>query len=179
MTTYSPNMIPEDGRQKKIRYTLIALGIAVIILLILACGCSPKIVPVSRDTVNIVTTEYKEVLRDTTIYIEMPRDCVAIQTKDTASRIAIKQAISEASVSGGILSHSLSPNPSYKPEVIVKYKDIIRTRDSLVYVNKETAVEVNRLTAMQSFWVICGKILCSIIVVIGIWIAVKKFVIRV
>lgn len=65
-----------------------------------AVSCSPKIYPVQRDTVNI-STEVKEVLKDTVIYVTLPQDSLLVFTRDTSSVLRIKTAVSEASVSGG------------------------------------------------------------------------------
>ena len=56
----------------------------------------------------------------------------------------IKTAISKAEVSKGFLTHSLENNPDYKPEVEIKYRDIIRLRDSIVFVNNEVPVPVEK-----------------------------------
>lgn len=81
-----------------------------------------------RDTVTLVRTEIVERLVRDTVEITLPQDSVYVQTRDTMSVLRIKAAISEASVSGGILSHTLYSNPAYKPEIEIVYKDRIEYR---------------------------------------------------
>ena len=87
----------------------------------LAASCSPKVYPVQRDTVTQVRTEIVERLVRDTVEVTLPQDSVHVQTRDTMSVLRIKTAISEASVSGGVLSHTLYSNPAYKPEIEVVY----------------------------------------------------------
>ena len=117
--------------------------IFVTMLLLLSGCCVPKVV-IQRDTIKQVKTEYKEILKDTTIYVTLPSESVSITTKDTSSTLKIKTAISTAEVSKGFLTHSLENNPDYKPEVEIQYRDIIRVRDSIVFVNNEVPVPVEK-----------------------------------
>ena len=97
----------------------------------LAASCSPKVYPVQRDTVTQVRTEIVERLVRDTVEVTLPQDSVHVQTRDTMSVLRIKTAISEASVSGGVLSHTLYSNPAYKPEIEVVYKDRVPRHDHL------------------------------------------------
>ena len=112
-------------------------------LLLLSGCCVPKVV-IQRDTIKQVKTEYKEILKDTTIYVTLPSESVSVTTKDTTSTLKIKTAISTAEVSKGSLTHSLESNPGYKPEVEIKYRDIIRVKDSIVFVNNEVPVPIEK-----------------------------------
>lgn len=109
-----------------------------------AVSCSPRIYPVQRDTVNIVRTEVKEVLKDTVIYVTLPQDSLSVFTRDTSSVLRIKTAVSEASVSGGVLHHSLYSNPAYRPEIEVVYKDRIEYRDTTIYASNTEVIEVEK-----------------------------------
>ena len=111
---------------------------------LLAVSCSPKIYPVQRDTVTLVRTEIVERLVRDTVEVTLPQDSVHVQTRDTMSVLRIKAAISEASVSGGILSHSLYSNPAYKPEIEVVYKDRVEYRDTTIYASSTEVIEVER-----------------------------------
>lgn len=127
-------------------------------LLILSGCCVLKVVN-QRDTIKYVKTEYKEILKDTTIYVTLPSESVSVTTKDTTSTLKIKTAISTAEVNKGFLTHSLESNPHYKPEVEIKYRDIIRVKDSIVFVNYEVPVPVEKpLKTWQKILMVFGVI---------------------
>lgn len=113
-------------------------------LTLLAVSCSPQIYPAQRDTVTLVRTEIVERLVRDTVEVTLPQDSVHVQTRDTMSVLRIKAAISEASVSGGVLTHSLHSNPAYKPEIEVVYKDRIEYRDTTIYASNTEVIEVER-----------------------------------
>lgn len=115
-----------------------------LLVLMSAVSCSPRIYTVQRDTVNIVRTEVKEVLKDTVIYVTLPQDSLSVFTRDTSSVLRIKTAVSEASVSGGVLHHSLYSNPAYRPEIEVVYKDRIEYRDTTIYASNTEVIEVEK-----------------------------------
>ena len=115
-----------------------------LLVLMSAVSCSPRIYPVQRDTVNIVRTEVKEVLKDTVIYVTLPQDSLSVFTRDTSSVLRIRTAVSEASVSGGVLHHSLYSNPAYRPEIEVVYKDRIEYRDTTIYASNTEVIEVEK-----------------------------------
>lgn len=108
-----------------------------------AVGCSPRIV-IQRDTLCTTREVIKEVLRDTTIYVTLPSDSVAVSTYDTLSVLSTKIARSTASISQGMLTHTLSNNSDYRPEIVVQYKDRIVTKDSIVVVRQDVPVEVEK-----------------------------------
>lgn len=137
----------------------------VIPVLILLAGCSPRIYPVQRDTVTLIRTEIREVLKDTTVYVSLPQDSTAVTTRDTTSRLRIRAAISEASVKGGMLHHSLYSDPSYTPEVKIQYKDRVEYRDTTIYVTNRNAVEVEKkLNGWQKAMMSGGYVLMGIVV---------------
>ena len=111
---------------------------------LLAVSCSPRIYPVQRDTVTQVRTEIVERLVRDTIEIILPQDSVYVQIKDTTSVLRISAAVSEASVSGGVLAHSLYSNPEYKPEIEVVYKDRIEYRDTTIVSSNTEVIEVEK-----------------------------------
>lgn len=144
-------------------------------LTLLAVSCSPKVYPVQRDTVTQVRTEIVERLVRDTVEITLPQDSVSAQTRDTMSVLRIKAAISEASVSGGILSHSLYSNSAYKPEIEVVYKDRIEYRDTTIYASNTEVVEVERelsgwqRTMMAGGYVLLGAAVLAVVLVILKW----------
>ena len=144
----------------------------VILLVLLLSSCSPKIYPVQRDTVTLVRTEIVERLVRDTVEITLPQDSVHVQTRDTMSVLCIKAAISEASVSGGVLTHSLHSNPAYKPEIEVVYKDRIEYRDTTIYASNTEVIEVEKkLNGWQRAMMAGGYILLGavvLLVVLGI-----------
>lgn len=130
-------------------------------------GCSPRVYPVQRDTVTLVRTEIVERLVRDTVRITLPQDSVHAQTRDTMSVLRIKAAISEASVSSGILSHTLYSNPAYKPEIEVVYKDRIEYRDTTIYASNTEVIEVEReLNGWQKAMMAGGYILLGAVVLL-------------
>lgn len=139
-------------------------------------SCGPAKVIVQRDTTVVTKTEYVERWRDTTIYVPVTPDSVAVAIRDTSSHLAIKEAISDAFVSGGVLHHSLFTNPSYAPSVVVKTKEVEVVRDSLVYINNEIPVEVEReLSWWQQTLIRLGYVLLAILAGTLGWYAIKIF----
>lgn len=145
------------------------------VALLLLSSCSPKVFPVQRDTVTQVRTEIVERLVRDTVEVTLPQDSVHVQTRDTMSVLRIKTAISEASVSGGILSHSLHSNPAYKPEIEVVYKDRIEYRDTTIYASSTEVVEVERelsgwqRTMMAGGYVLLGAAVLAVVLVMLKW----------
>ena len=113
-------------------------------VLLLLSSCSPRVFPVQRDTVTHVRTEIVERLVRDTVEVSLPQDSVYVQTKDTSSVLRIRAAISEASVSGGVLAHSLYSNPDYKPEIEVVYKDRVEYRDTTIVSSNTEVIEVEK-----------------------------------
>ncbi len=142
------------------------------VALLLLSSCSPKVYPVQRDTVTQVRTEIVERLVRDTVEVTLPQDSVHVQTRDTMSVLRIKAAISEASVSGGVLTHSLYSNPAYKPEIEVVYKDRVEYRDTTIYASNTEVIEVERelsgwqRTMMAGGYVLLGAVV--LLVVLGI-----------
>ena len=89
----------------------------VLIILLLAVSCSPKIV--ERVRTEIVE---KEVLRDTTIFVPFEKVLQKNVTLDTLSVLDSKLAHSEAVISRGVLTHTLEQKQAEIPVKIV-YKD--------------------------------------------------------
>lgn len=141
-------------------------------ILLIINGCSPKIYPVQRDTVTQVRTEIVERLVRDTVEVTLPQDSAHVQTRDTMSVLRIKAAISEASVSGGILAHSLYSNPDYKPEIEVVYKDRIEYRDTTIVSSNTEVIEVEKqLNGWQKAMMAGGYVLLGaavLLVILGI-----------
>ena len=135
-------------------------------------GCSPRIFPVQRDTITQVRTEIVERLVRDTIEVLLPQDSVYVQTRDTTSVLRIRAAVSEASVSGGVLAHSLYSNPDYRPEIEVVYKDRIEYRDTTIVSSNTEVIEVEKqLNGWQKTMMAGGYVLLGaavLLVVLGI-----------
>ena len=139
---------------------------------LIIAGCSPRVFPVQRDTITQVRTEIVERLVRDTIEVVLPQDSVYVQTEDTTSVLRIRAAISEASVSGGVLAHSLYSNPYYKPEIEVVYKDRIEYRDTTIVSSNTEVIEVEKeLSGWQKAMMAGGYVLLGaavLLVVLGI-----------
>lgn len=150
-----------------------ALWTAVAVLLL--SSCSPKVFPVQRDTVTHVRTEIVERLVRDTIKVLLPQDSVYVQTRDTTSVLRIRAAVSEASVSGGVLAHSLYSNPDYKPEIEVVYKDRIEYRDTTIVSSNTEVIEVEKqLSGWQKAMMAGGYVLLGA-AVLGVAVIVLKW----
>lgn len=143
----------------------------IMLSILIIAGCSPRVFPVQRDTVTQVRTEIVERLVRDTIEIILPQDSVYVQTKDTTSVLRIRAAVSEASVSGGVLAHSLYSNPEYKPEIELVYKDRIEYRDTTIVSSNTEVIEVEKqLSGWQKAMMAGGYVLLGavLLVVLGI-----------
>ena len=142
-------------------------------LLLSACGTARPVL--DRDSTRVEVKTVERIVRDTA-YIELPVIVEHVATLDTASTLENKYAKSEASVSGGVLHHSLSTNPVREP-VIIENKEIVR--DSLVYVDRVQTVTVEvekKLTPWQSLKMKAGGVFL-LLTLIGItYILINLFV---
>jgi len=139
-----------------ISLNLIAASAAVMLL----ASCSPKLyAPAATDTVRV---EYRERLVVDTVIIEIPREVERIITKDTTSSLENSYAKSTATVSEGLLNHSLETKPQKISKPVV-----VTVRDT-IYIEKasETQIEYKEkeLTWWQRFKQEAGGIMLGIIV---------------
>ena len=101
-----------------------------------------------------------------------------VATLDTASVLENKYAKSEASVSGGVLHHSLQTKPVREP---VKVERVEVVRDSLVYRDRVQTVTVEvekKLTAWQTVQMRLGFVailLLAIVVIYFIFLIINHF----
>ena len=131
----------------------------------LMVGCAAtKQVPITNN--QVVKTEIKEVLKDTTIYVTLEKEIIKEVIKnpqDTTSTLSTKYATSTAKLENGTLHHQLKNKVDSIPTKII-YKDIIKT-DS-VYINKEIPVEVIVEKPYIPTW--CWCIICYAVLMAGI-----------
>ena len=139
-----------------------------LLLLLTASACSTvRTLPVQDSTRVEVRYETKTV--HDTAYVELPVIVEKVATLDTASLLENKYAKSAASVSGGVLTHSLETKPVREPVSVEKQ---IVYRDSLVYRDKVQTVTVEvekKLTAWQTIQMRLGLVAILIIVIVVIY----------
>jgi len=96
----------------------------ILLSLLVACalsGCA-KTVYVPVQSTRTVT----EIIRDTTVQVQLQTIRDSVTVADTLSRLENKYAYSSALWSNGLLSHSLGIKPVDIP-IEIQYKEIIRT----------------------------------------------------
>lgn len=127
------------------------LNLISLIPLLIFNGCITKYVPV--ETKSETQTVYRDsvILRTDTVFIEVPIESHSRATRDTVSHLETSVAISDASVSEGVLSHFLA-NKEVSLEKEIVYQDRIITRDSTVYISKEVPVEVEKVKKVIPKW---------------------------
>ena len=101
-----------------------------------ACG-TVRTLPV-QDSTRVEVRVEREIVVDTA-WVELPVIVEKVVTLDTASVLENRYAVSEASVSGGRLSHSLATKAVREP---VRVEKEIVYRDSLVYRDRVVKDEV-------------------------------------
>ena len=133
---------------------------------VVACGTVRPVTGVDSTRVEIRTeTRY---VHDTS-WVEIPVIVEKVAPLDTASVLENKYAKSEASVSGGILSHSLQTKPVREP-VSVESKEIVR--DSIVYrdrIQTRTVEVEKKLTGWQQAKMKVGGVCFILIILIGLY----------
>ena len=131
-----------------------------------ACGVARPVLESDNTKVEVKVVE--KIVRDTA-WLELPVIIEKVATLDTASVLENKYAKSEASVSGGVLTHSLRTKPVREP-VTVETKGIVR--DSLVYRDRVQTVTVEvekKLTPWQQAKMKVGGICFILIILIGLY----------
>ena len=139
-----------------------------------ACSSLRQVTP----TEKIVTeTRVETVFQTDTVFLEVPQIVERIVTKDTVSVLENEFAKSAASVSDGLLSHSLETKPVQKPvEVQTKivYRDSVIVQDRVVTQIQEVEKE---LTGWQSFKMKTGGITLTILSLLALaaigWIIIR------
>ena len=128
-----------------------------------ACSSLRQVTP----TEKIVTeTRVETVFQTDTVFLEVPQIVERIVTKDTVSVLENEFAKSAASVSEGLLSHSLETKPIHKPvEVQTKivYRDSVIVQDRVVTEILEVEKE---LTGWQSFKMKMGGWFLGILIIL-------------
>ena len=138
-----------------------------------ACSVSRQVTPSENTRVEVRT---ETVIQQDTVFLELPVIEKVVETLDTASTIENRYAKSTASVSNGVLAHSLSTKAVKEPVIVDKQ---IVYRDSLVYVDRVVPQMVEKqLSGWQKFKFCIGgwtMAACVILIVIAILYIVKPF----
>lgn len=138
---------------------IIPTAVLVIILLVLAVSCSPKII--ERVETKI---EYRDRVVHDTATFEVPVEVEKIVTRDTVSHLENNWAKSDAVVSEGLLHHSLESKPKkvYVP-VEVHVTDTIWRQKKTQVVTKIKEVEKPlswwKSFKLDAFWWLLAAVL--------------------
>ena len=126
-----------------------------------ACATSRQAAPSEKI---LVETRIETVYKTDTVYLEVPKIVEKIVTADTVSVLENDYAKSEASVSEGLLAHSLETKPVKQPVEVqtqVVYRDSLIVKDNVIV----QTVEVEKpLTGWQSFKMAMGSWMLGIII---------------
>ena len=139
-----------------------------LLLLLTASACSTVRQLPSTDSTKVEVRYETKTVHDTA-YVELPVIVEKVATLDTASVLENKYAKSAASVSGGVLTHSLETKPVREPVSVEKQ---IVYRDSLVYRDRVQTVTVEvekKLTWWQSFKMKLGVVTLVLLVIVVIY----------
>ena len=126
-----------------------------------ACATSRQATPSEKI---LVETRIETVYKTDTVYLEVPKIVEKIVTADTVSVLENEYAKSEASVSEGLLAHSLETKPVKQPVEVqtqVVYRDSVIVKDNVIV----QTVEVEKpLSGWQSFKMAMGGWMLGIII---------------
>ena len=132
-------------------------------LLCVACGSIKQVTPTERV---VTETRIETVFKTDTVFLEVPKIVERVVTKDTLSVLENEFAKSAASVSDGLLAHSLETKPVKQPVEIqtkIVYRDSIIVQDRVVTEIQEVEKE---LTGWQSFKMKMGGWLLGILIIL-------------
>lgn len=139
-------------------------AISVMILGLSSCGAAKHAAPERSDSTRVEVRTITQTVHDTA-YIELPVFVERNVTRDTTSTLENPYAKSEASITDGLLSHSLQTKPTRQPVKIEKeivYRDSIVFRDRIETVTVEVEKE---LTKWQSFKMKTGGTTLAILII--------------
>ena len=155
------------------KYFSLQLSLAMLLVTASACGVvRPVIQPADSTRVEV---RYETLTVHDTAYVELPVIVEKIQTLDTTSTLENDYARSEATVTAGILSHSLETKPAQLPVPVEKeivYRDSIVFRDRLVTEVKEVE---RQLTFWQQFKMKAGVAAMILTVLYGLYLLLRLY----
>lgn len=126
-----------------------------------ACATSRQAAPSEKI---LVETRIETVYKTDTVYLEVPKIVEKIVTADTVSVLENEYAKSEASISEGLLAHSLETKPVKQPVEVqtqVVYRDSVIVKDNVIVQTVEVEKE---LTGWQSFKMTMGGWMLGLII---------------
>ncbi len=142
-------------------------------LLLAATSCVSLRRVAEADSTRVeVRTEVKTI--HDTAWMELPVIVERVATLDTASILENKYARSEASVSGGILSHSLETKQVKQP-VAVESREIVR--DSIVFRDRVVQEDIyieKQLNGWQKFRLRLGDVSLILIAIAILYLLFNK-----
>ena len=142
------------------------LALPLLLLSLLAASACSTVRPLSTTDSTKVEVRYETKTVHDTAFVELPVIVERVATLDTASVLENKYAKSAASVSGGVLTHSLETKPVREPVSVEKQ---IVYRDSLVFRDKVQTVTVEvekKLTWWQTLKMRLGLVAIVLIVIV-------------
>ena len=145
------------------------LALPLFLLSLLAASACSTVRPLPSTDSTKVEVRYETKTVHDTAFVELPVIVERVATLDTASVLENKYAKSAASVSGGVLTHSLETKPVREPVSVEKQ---IVYRDSLVFRDRvqTVTVEVERkLTWWQTLKMRLGLVAIVLIVIVVIY----------
>lgn len=143
-----------------------------IALILTACGTVRP--TLSQDSTRVEVKTMVQTVHDTA-YVQLPVIVERVATLDTASVLENKYAKSAATVSGGVLAHSLETKPVREPVSVEKQ---IVYRDSLVYRDRvvtETVEVEKKLSAWQSFKMKAGGFSIVLLLIVILYTFLTNF----
>ncbi|MBR4352075.1 MAG: hypothetical protein IKQ01_03300 [Bacteroidales bacterium] len=148
---------------------------SLLLLLAAASACGVVRPVIQPDDSTRVEVRYETVTLHDTAYVELPVIIEKIQTLDTTSTPENNYAKSEATVTAGILSHSLETKPAQLPVPVEKeivYRDSIVFRDRVVTDVKEVE---RQLTFWQQFKMRAGVAAMILTVLYGLYLLLRLY----
>ena len=147
-----------------------------ILPLALCVSCGPARHASVSDSTRVEVREATRYVKDT-MYLELPVITERIVTRDTTSHLENDYAVSEASISGGYLSHSLATKPA-RTAVETETREVVRDsivfRDRLVEVPVEVPVEVERpLSRWQRTLLALGRTMLAMLCAAALWLGLR------
>ena len=145
------------------------LALPLLLLSLLAASACSTVRPLPSTDSTKVEVRYETKTVCDTAFVELPVIVERVATLDTASVLENKYAKSAASVSGGVLTHSLETKPVREPVSVEKQ---IVYRDSLVFRDKVQTVTVEvekKLTWWQTLKMRLGLVAIVLIVIVVIY----------
>ena len=145
------------------------LALPLLLLSLLAASACSTVRPLPSTDSTKVEVRYETKTIHDTAFVELPVIVERVATLDTASVLENKYAKSAASVSGGVLTHSLETKPVREPVSVEKQ---IVYRDSLVFCDRVQTVTVEvekKLTWWQTLKMRLGLVAIVLFVIVVIY----------